>query len=312
MKARRRVSEIATAVLLLSFAGAVASLFALDRLRQRATLEEVLYIRSPKMLKRMSLGYTGLLADIYWTRAVQYFGYRHYHAASDYALLPPLLEITTELDPKLLVAYRFGANFLAPKPPEGAGAPDRAIALLEHGISHNSDNWKLYYDLGFVYYLELKDYSKAAAAFARGSKVPKAHPFLAVLAAQAAQHAGEVQTARLLWEMTLTTTKDELVRENATDHLRALRVDEDVMQLEKIIAVYAQRAGRLPAHFQELAAAGYLYRTPVDPDGTPYQLTGDGRVELRHPDDFPFVEKGLPPGYQAPEYKSRIKKQSSQ
>jgi len=311
MRAHSQVSKIATVVLLVSLAGAVATLFALDRVRQRATLEEVLYIRSPKMLKRMSLGYTGLLADIYWTRAVQYFGYRHYHAASDYVLLPPLLNITTELDPKLLVAYRFGANFLAPKPPEGAGAPDQAIALLEHGIQHNSDNWKLYYDLGFVYYLELKDYGKAAEIFARGSKVPKAHPFLGVLAAQAAQHAGEVQTARLLWEMTLTTTKDELVRENATDHLSALRVDEDVMQLEKIIAVYTQSSGRLPSHFHELVAAGYLYRIPLDPDGTPYQLTADGRVELRNPDDFPFVDKGLPPGYRAPQYKSRIKKETA-
>ena len=33
-----------------------------------------------------------------------------------------------ELDPKLIVAYRFGANFLAPKPPEGAGVPDQAIS----------------------------------------------------------------------------------------------------------------------------------------------------------------------------------------
>ena len=30
--------------------------------------------RSPKAVKRLSLGYDGLLADIYWTRAVQYFG----------------------------------------------------------------------------------------------------------------------------------------------------------------------------------------------------------------------------------------------
>jgi hypothetical protein len=61
-----------------------------------ATLEEVLYLSSPKVLKRASLGYDGLLADIYWTRAVQYFGFRHHNFASDsYNLLAPLLEITT-------------------------------------------------------------------------------------------------------------------------------------------------------------------------------------------------------------------------
>ena len=34
--------------------------------------------------------------------------------------------LTTDLDPKLRVAYEFGASFLAPKSPEGAGRPDEA------------------------------------------------------------------------------------------------------------------------------------------------------------------------------------------
>ena len=29
----------------------------------------------------MSLGYDGLLADIYWTRAVQYFGSKHHEGS---------------------------------------------------------------------------------------------------------------------------------------------------------------------------------------------------------------------------------------
>ena len=52
------------------------------------------------MVKRPSLGYDGLMADIYWTRAVQYFGRRHLTSREDYNLLAPLLEITTALDPK--------------------------------------------------------------------------------------------------------------------------------------------------------------------------------------------------------------------
>src|SRR5262249_54766906 len=152
--------------------------------------DEVLFLSSPKWIKRLSLGYEGLLADVYWTRAVQYFGIKHVVAARDYSLLYPLLEITTTLDPKLVVAYEFGANFLAPTPPEGAGQPDQGIALLEYGIRNNPDNWKLYYNLGFIYYMELKDYQKAAEAFDRGTKIPKAHPFLRLLAAQMAGHAG--------------------------------------------------------------------------------------------------------------------------
>jgi tetratricopeptide (TPR) repeat protein len=300
MTGSRRVTTVASVLLLFSLASSVLLLRRLDQVRATATLQDVLYFNSPKLVKRLSLGYDGLLADIYWTRAVQYFGSRHVtRTATDYNLLAPLLEITTALDPKLTVAYEFGANFLGPKPPEGAGQPDKAIALLEGGIRNNPDEWKLYYDLGFFYYMDLKDYAGAAEAFDRGAKVPRAHPFLRVMAAQMAQHAGEIQTARMLWQATYATTQDDLIRQNAADHLRALQVDENITELEKIIAQYRQRTGAAPSGFNVLIDAGILRRVPVDPTGKPYKLSEDGRIELRDPEDFPYVEKGLPPGYKA-------------
>jgi tetratricopeptide (TPR) repeat protein len=298
MSGSRKVTVTASLVLLLSLASSVFLLRGLDRVRTTATLEEVLYLNSPKWVRRLSLGYTGLLADIYWTRAVQYFGSHHVVKAKDYNLLFPLLEITTALDPKLIVAYQFGANFLAPRPPEGAGQPDKAVALVEYGIRNNPDNWKLYYELGFIYYyMEKKDYAKAAEAFERGTKVPNAHPLLRVLAARMAQHAGEIQTSRMLWQGAYATTQDDLIRKNAVMHLRALKVDEDITELEKMVARYREQTGVLPSSFNVLIGAGMLLGVPVDPDGKPYKLLVDGRIELRNPEDFPFVEKGLPPGY---------------
>ncbi len=297
MSGSRRVTVVAGSLLLLSLAFSVFLLRRLDQVRTQATLEEVLYFESPTVVKRLSLGYDGLLADIYWTRAVQYFGSRHVTKTSDYKLLAPLLEITTALDPKLMVAYEFGASFLGPKPPEGAGQPDKAIALLEGGIRNNPDDWKLYYDLGFIYYMDLRDYARASEAFERGTHVPKAHPFLRVMAAQMAQHAGETQTARMLWQATYATTKDEMIRQNAVAHLRALEVDEGVTELEKMVAAYAEKTGRLPSSFSQLIDAGMLAGMPLDPDGRPYKLMADGRIELRNPEDFSFAEKGLPPGY---------------
>ena len=68
-----------------------------DRVRDDEPLQEVLYIPSPTVVKRMSLGYSGLLADIYWTRVVQYFGTKHRAKAKQYLILKPLLEMTTAL-----------------------------------------------------------------------------------------------------------------------------------------------------------------------------------------------------------------------
>jgi hypothetical protein len=297
MKQRRKISMVAGACVVLSLAASAVILHRTDQLRPQATIEEVLFLSSPKVLKRASLGYDGLLADIYWTRAVQYFGGRRHNSALSYNLLFPLLEITTQLDPHLVVAYEFGASFLAPRPPDGAGQPEHAIQLMEYGIQNNPDNWKLYYNLGFVYYMNLKDYSKAADAFQRGAKVPNAHPFLRLLAAQMAQHAGDFETARMMWSATYQNSQDKMIRANAVAHLRALRVEEDVTHLQEAVTRFGERTGRLPASMAELVAVERLPGVPVDPDGHPYKLTPEGRVEVRVPEDFPFASKGLPPGY---------------
>jgi tetratricopeptide (TPR) repeat protein len=254
-------------------------------------------------VKWLSLGYDGLMADIYWTRAVQYFGSRHQRHASSFNALAPLLDITTTLDPKLLVAYQFGANFLSPKPPFGAHQPQAAIALVEKGIQANPDAWKLYYELGFIYYMELKDYLKAADAFERGSKVPGAHPFMKILAANMAQHAGDIQMARAVWTATYESSQDKYIRGNAIAHLRALQVEEDVTRIQDAVTAFGKKTGELPAGMIALIKAGLLPGIPIDPDGHPYKLTPEGRVELANPDDFPFVTKGLPPGYKPPQPK---------
>ena len=84
----------------ISMAASVLLLHRVDEIRPRANIEDVLYISSPKMVKRASLGFEGLMACIYWTRTVQYFGHRHFLRSRSYNELAPLLEITTALDPQ--------------------------------------------------------------------------------------------------------------------------------------------------------------------------------------------------------------------
>ena len=294
MSATRRINLVASVVLLLTLAGSITMLYAIDHLQRSRAFQDVLYIRSPKVLKRMSLGYTGLLADIYWTRTVQYFGYQHHIQSQDFHLLAPLLDIVTQLDPKLFPAYQFGGNFLSPKPPNGAGEPQRALALAKYGVEQNPDQWRLYYNLGFLYYTEFKDYAGAADAFARGAKLAVTNDFMPILAARMAQHAGEFDTARMLWFTTYQSTKDEQIRRNATDHLRALRVDEDVTQLENLVQRYTQQVGHVPRSISDLESAGLIRGTPADPAGHPYKITPDGRVEVQDPGSIPYITKGLP------------------
>jgi tetratricopeptide (TPR) repeat protein len=297
MTSRRRVTAFAAAALILSMSASILLLHRIDEIRPRASIEDALYINSPKLVKRASLGFDGLMACIYWTRTVQYFGHRHYVRSRTYNELAPLLEITTALDPHLIPAYQFGASFLAPAPPNGAGEPVRAIELMKYGIQNNPENWRLYYDLGFVYYTELKDYKRAGEVFEQGSKVPNAHPFLKLLAGRMAEHANDYATARMLWTATYESSTETNMRQNAQEHLRSIRVDEDVTRLQEAVSRFQAHTGRLPTSLWELAAAEHLAGIPVDPDGNPYVINLDGQVQVEKPEDFPFITKGVPPDY---------------
>jgi tetratricopeptide (TPR) repeat protein len=296
MKRSWKSTLVCAALLVACLYGSSRELKIVQQRQPVARIEEVLYVNSPDFVRRMSLGYTGLAANIYWTRTVQYFGRKAIFKAERFDLLDPLLRLTTSLDPHLIVAYHFGSVFLAQGRPYGAGEPYKAIDLVKTGIERNPTEWKLWVDLGFIHYMELKDFVAAAHALEQGSKIPGAHPFLKTSAASLAQRGGDYATARTLWTFALETTKDELIRDNAIKHLRALEVDEVVPRLEELARQYRQRSGAQARSFAELVAAGWLRRIPVDPLGMPYKLMADGRVEVADPESLPFIKKGLPPG----------------
>ena len=92
MTGQNKTVTIAALVLVSAFVLSIFTLRKVDAVRgKEATLEDVLYIPSGKVLKRASLGYSSLLANVYWTRAVQYFGSRHLRHSMRYDLLYPLL-----------------------------------------------------------------------------------------------------------------------------------------------------------------------------------------------------------------------------
>lgn len=290
-------TKLFAALLAVSLGGAVVAQNQVRRVAPHSSLEEVLYIPSAKVLKRLSLGYDGLLAGIYWTRAVQYFGGKHLEGALRYDLLYPLLDITTDLDPQLLVAYQFGSIFLAQPAPSGAGQPERAVELAEKGIRHNPREWRLYYSLGFTHAMERKDYRSAAGAFQRGAEQPGAHPWLKPLAALMSQRGGEIETARFMWTRVYESSDDEMIKRNALERLAALQVDEDVARLEQLARDYKQKTGRHPASFAEMLYAGWLRQMPSDPKGLPYRLMPDLTVQVHDPEAWIFAERGKPPGW---------------
>lgn len=290
MNSSKGSSLLLGVALTLGFAGVWQLQRKIDAQRSAfAQEQDELVVRSAKLTKLMSMEFAPLLADVYWTRAVQYYGDKRVRHASGLDLLWPLLDIATTLDPNLLPAYRFGAMFLSEESPRGAGRPDLAIQLIERGIRENPDFWRFYQDLGFIYYFNVKDYAKASQAFSDGSRRPGALVWMKVMAAKIAEEGNSLETSRFLWTEIYESSKDEMIKKNALTHLQLLKVDEDCRALDAANDEFAKRTGHRAKRMRELVEAGLLRGLVVDPLGYPYVFGEDGKAELNL--DSPLLEQ---------------------
>jgi len=248
--------------------------------RAIATDKDELMLRSGSLIKKLSLEYAPLVGAIYWTRAVQYYGEKHRLHDNNLELLWPLLDIATTADPKLIPAYHVGSMFLSDSPPRGAGDPDTAAKLLQRGMEHNPDYWRFYQDLGYVYYFDKKDYLKASQAFETGSRYPGTPPWMKIMAAKIAAEGESLETSYALWGEIYNTTKDKDIRKNAEEHLRIVRAKLDLRELDRIADEYEKTHKVRPTRVTDLIQAGLLSGVPKDPNGFPYVVNEEGKVDL--------------------------------
>lgn len=287
MASRPRVTPVTRPwVTAASLAALLAAAVGLQIVRERAAPlqtgdEALLYVRSPEAMKRMALSYDSLLADVYWIRAIQHYGdtKRSSSATRSYALLYPLLDLTTSLDPLFNVAYSFGAIFLAEPAPGGPGQPDQAIALLQKGLKVQPDNWRLIQQLGFVYYWWYEDYKTAAKWFQHASTRPGAPVWMAPLAAVTLAQGGDRNASRQMWRHVAQTEADEWFRNEAVRRLSQLDALDQLDALNRLLAAFQARTGRAAMDWGEVARAGLLRGVPQDPNGVPYRIA-NGRAAL--------------------------------
>jgi tetratricopeptide (TPR) repeat protein len=267
---------------------------------------DLLYFSSPPAVKALALGYDGLLADIYWMRAIQYYGRRDeaQRRQIPYKNLAALLDIVTTLDPGMIDVYRTGSVFLAEPEPVGAGQPQKALELLDKGIAAHPRDWRLPFDKGFVHFWYTRDYREAGRAWLQASRIEGAPDWLAALAARGLSQGGAIEVARELWRRQLESAGRADLKENARNHLASIQVDEDLWTLEYLVEKYAALRGALPRSLAALVAAGWIRTVPKDPSGVPYAYDPSiGAVSLSSASKVKYI--ALPYDYRDP-FKARL------
>jgi hypothetical protein len=244
------------------------------RLQKPAVMPGVHWIQSPGLMRRLAVGFNAIWADIYWIRAVQYYGDTKLSEDENknYDQLYSLLDITTSLDPHFNIAYRFGSILLSEGYPNGPGQPDQAIVLLQKGIREMPDKWQYFQDAGFVEYWWRRDSRAAADWFMKAAKRPDSPNWLVPLAASVLAEGGEREASRQAWLQLNQTADHEWIRQAARRGLLQLDAEGHIEILEPLVHTFFDRNGRFPASWHEMTAAKLLRQVPVDPTGYVYDL----------------------------------------
>jgi hypothetical protein len=253
-----------------------------EQARGPETRAEMLYLWSGPQVRRLADGFATMLADVYWLRTVQYFGaQRAFAVQSNYALLRPLIDITTSLDPRMEIAYRYGATFLAEQYPAGAGDPHAAIEVLGKGVQANPRSWALRQQLALFHYFFLDDARTASAILLEASRLPGAPHVLETLAADVMARRGDRDTARVLWKRIYDASEPGPMRDNAALHLAQLAALDGVDAIGRAAAAFRARTGRWPASLEELRRAGLIQGSLTDPSGVPFDYNpGTGQASV--------------------------------
>jgi tetratricopeptide (TPR) repeat protein len=260
-------------------------------------IDESLYLDG-KTARRMSLGFNGLAADWYWMRSLQYVGRKIINvdentpidnlAQLNLKLLVPLLDTATTLDPQFLDPYEYAAIVLP------AINVDEAIRITKKGIDANPNAWRLYHQLGYIYWQQ-RDYAAASEMYGRGAQIAGAPPWMEAMKAKMAADGGSRSTAREIYTRMYEQSADEKVKDMARKRLLQLDSLDQRDALRKLFAAYQTRTGKCPNTWKEIEPVFRALRVavgasgaPLDPSGVPYVLrAGACEVELDPKSEIP-------------------------
>ncbi len=258
---------VVTLLVLAGAAGAGSGRAGLLRLAgERAPAQELLYLPNGKYLKAVSLGHPGLVADLVYLWAIQY--YSDYERGDRYRYVEHVFgNVIGELDPHYVDPYWLGAMILVAESRD----LEAGLRLLDLGFERNPDRWILPYLAAFECH-RVRDYSRAARYMDRAAGVTDAPPLVLRMRAAMVARAGDVREALDMWREVLADPRSDAgARAIAERQIRDLKVKIDIAQLQDAAERFTATRGRRPARLQDLVGAGVVGSIPLDPDGQSYR-----------------------------------------
>ncbi|MFQ6036979.1 MAG: tetratricopeptide repeat protein [Candidatus Aminicenantales bacterium] len=242
----------------------------IDRIpRAQVPGASVIYVPSGKYLKLATFGFSGLIADLVYIWAIQY--YSDYRVADRYDHLDHIFSVIAELDPRYLDPYEMGAIIAVYE----AKNPYLALKILNRGLEKNPDQWIFPYQAGHYAQMILRDHDLARQYYKKTMGIEGAPPIARRLYADASFKGMDYETAWKIWLEVYETAEDERIRKIASNHLYQVKSAIDTKNLNQAIQTYRAKYGKNPEDLSQLVASGIITAVPKDYDGNPYLYNRD-------------------------------------
>jgi len=226
---------------------------------------------NPGTLRIMSLGFNETVADIYWLRGLQYFWGQEFLSDRDEELTRKYFDIITELDPKFLNAYRYGASFLGEPHPLGLGNIELGSELYDKGRKNIPDNYRLPLEQGFMFFLNTNNFEKASELFSEAAQKPglsdRRTASIKGMAAAAISKAGKRELSKQIWQEIYDTTQNEGRKNFALLNLKELNTQDLEDKLTNYANQYEQVYGSFPESIDDLLDLKEVKKIPKDHEG---------------------------------------------
>lgn len=237
-------------------------------------------------MRGFTLGLDGLIADWYWMRSLQYIGGKISTKEGfiniddlrefNMRLLHPYLNSATDLDPQFMAAYSFGAIVLP------AIDAEQAIAIAKKGIANNPSEWRLYQQLGYIYW-KLKRYDEASETYEQGSDIAGAPPFMKMMSAAMKTEGGSRNNARAIYRQMVEST-DENIQNTASLRLKQIAALDEIEAINTTLINFKEANGRCVNNLSEIHAQ--LAKITL-PDAHDFKINNAN--QLVDPTDAPYL-----------------------
>lgn len=199
------------------------------------TVNYPVYFAPPALIRHFSFGFPDFYADLLWIRLIQnidfcnaqqgipkYDGRTSYQCEKGWSY--KMTDTLTELAPRFLVPYLISSSIMSVI----MGDREGAKKIYDKGIRRFPDNWKLFFNAGYHYLLELQDQEKGAELFLRAAQ--NGGPlWLYDLSAKQYEESGKFLMARQILQEFLRNSQLEFVRQHIKERLK--ENEEKIKQL---------------------------------------------------------------------------------